>query len=627
MDADKLAAEAKAKQRADEFDSEEDDEEEWERNYAEEQAKKKEQAAMQTSKAPVFATVGGNFMSAFSKSAEQSQAEQKAKRKAEEFDSEEDDEEEWERNYAEEQRQKKAKLSESAATGRGFFVPGKDFEAAVSTEKALPSQSTTSETFKPQLKAVFGTGESVFAGGQRPHPDATASDNIFGHLSSKSSQNTSGTEKAVPSQPTTNETFKSQPKAVFGTGQSVFSGAKRTHTEAMASGNISSHTPHVSALSYSDEEDGEENDGADADVDEQIRPHKRGRSSRSNSPVEDTETLEETMARIRKGAKSSAQPAQVNTNQVNATPGKSLFDRISPADKGNVPSKKAGDGSQAHPFGVDGTSDDYDAGNSPRVSNSVGSDHTWKADSPIKFGAATPAFNFTPATPSKSTATNGTETTTPAGRPFAGLFSSAKADNSSSLFGGQRSSEVGFGFGAPSKTDGSSVPSFLFPPAASVAGSAISSEATSRATSPGVPDSTNGDSEDSAAPDVQNDFAALTAAELREEEVLFEIQKARCSMFNKDADKQWELKGTGPLRVLRNKTTRATRVLHRITGTGKIVINSRVQKSYNYTHMGKGQTRFVIVGASGKPETYVVKMASDENAKKFADVCESSKEG
>jgi len=567
VDGEKLAAEAKAKQKADEFDSEEDDEEEWERNYAEEQAKKKEQAALQATKAPVFGGAVSGFMSQFAKNAETFEEAQKAKRKAEEFDSEEDDEEEWERNYAEEQRLKKEKLNEAKDGASLVFVPGKGFVQASAPKEIPPSQSNSSETPNLQQKAKLGGGESVFSASGTKRSHAVASSNIFGHLSNGSSRNPS------------------------------------------------------------DDDD----DDADADDDEE-KPRKRGRTTASRTHQNqkfitdkddtDDETIEETMRRR------TQETSGDKASQVSTTPGKSLFDRISSADSMHDQSKNSEEGNSSS---FEGVANGNSTGQSSMFGNSTSSDHTWKADSPIKFGGTAPAISFTSATPTKLTSTNGTESTTPAARPFASLFSTAKPEASTSLFGTQKSNEIGFGFGGPPKTQSASVTPFLFPVAGSNSGSVLSSAATSRATSPGapssVPDSTNGDGDEAAPAEVQSDFTALTAEERRDENVLFEVEKARCMFFNKDAGQTWEVKGTGPLRVLKNKNSGATRVILRVAPTGKVVINSRVQKSYTYTHMGKGQTRFMIVGSSGKPETYVAKMAQDEDAKRFAEVCEGNKDG
>jgi hypothetical protein len=192
--AEKTAAEEKAKRKAEDFDSDEDDEAEWERKDAEQQRERRAKLEAASSKRSVFvpgegfklveaeaapstsastmpklggdmngatssapkpafeipkfggsggSTTGGiDFMSQFKANAEKTAAEEKAKRKAEDFDSDEDDEAEWERKDAEQQREKRAKL-EAASNKRTVFVPGKGFQFvdAEATSKT-PAEST-----------------------------------------------------------------------------------------------------------------------------------------------------------------------------------------------------------------------------------------------------------------------------------------------------------------------------------------------------------------------------------------------------------------------------------------------------------------------------------------------------
>lgn len=118
----------------------------------------------------------------------------------------------------------------------------------------------------------------------------------------------------------------------------------------------------------------------------------------------------------------------------------------------------------------------------------------------------------------------------------------------------------------------------------------------------------------------------MSEAEKRDEDLLFEVEKARCMLYNKDnAESPWENKGTGPLRVLKNKETGAVRLLSRIAPSGKVIIHTRLQKGIKYEFKGKGMVRFAVAAAGGKMDTWMVKMKEDSKANELADVCEGNK--
>jgi hypothetical protein len=99
---------------------------------------------------------GTDFMAQFKAKADKTAAEEKAKRKAEDFDSDEDDEAEWEKKYAEEQREKHAKL-QAAAAKRSVFVPGEGFkfvddEVAPATTAVEPVVSVAAPTIEPAVE-------------------------------------------------------------------------------------------------------------------------------------------------------------------------------------------------------------------------------------------------------------------------------------------------------------------------------------------------------------------------------------------------------------------------------------------------------------------------------------------
>jgi len=242
-------------------------------------------------------------------------------------------------------------------------------------------------------------------------------------------------------------------------------------------------------------------------------------------------------------------------------------------------------------------------------------DHTWHKDSPIKFGATTPnndaksdapTLNVTAATPTKSSSTFGSS-----------LFGNTKDSKppQSNFFGTTTNSKpsVGFGFGA------SSTSSSLFP-------SAAVSASTSRATSPGA--TTDGDSGVEGDPDVErHEQLDLTSGGPGEEdeEVLHEVRAKAVKFVTKDGQSSWETKGLGPLRILKNKDTKAVRMLLRGDPSGNIVLNKGLLPNIKYEATGK-TVKVMALGEKGEGlETWVLQLKTQEFADALAEVMEMNK--
>ena len=265
---------------------------------------------------------------------------------------------------------------------------------------------------------------------------------------------------------------------------------------------------------------------------------------------------------------------------------------------------------------------------SPEPQNSSPGDHTWKADSPIKFGSPSGAPDVRITSPSP---------TKPA--TLSGLFGSPKSTSTvetttkpmTSIFGTPlpKTGDVGFSFGPSSSAKPSNT---LFPTSNSGSSALfpnIASNTTSRATSPGA--STAGESANESQADGAEE--ATSAGELfnlsgggpgeEDEDRVFEIRAKAMSFDAKE--KVWTNKGVGPLRVLKHRETSSTRVLMRQDPSGRIVLNSALMGRVKYEHAQKNMVRIVVATDAGKLETYMVKVAKDEDAEKLASLLEANK--
>jgi len=534
-----------------------------------------------TFKVPAFGNVssGPNFMAQFGKQAEKdavkAAAEAKRKRKAEDFDSDEDDEDEWERKDAEEQRAKKARMDEEAKGNKLKFIPGKGF--AIEEEEA--SSDTTQGTSKAGMNGgVFMQQHS----GEEPKP--IVSNNIFSHLAGPSTNSSQSGDAGNDDEP-------------YARSGEEHEDQSQTFAKA-STGQLGGTTDESS---------------------------------------DEDESLEEAIRRTTKPKESL--PAKQESNST----GRSLFDRITfPAKETNekdavVIETKGTNSTIDSPFKTNGIASNAEP--SSLGTTSPAGDHTWKVDSPIKFGASSaPAFNFMPATPTKPDASPNSDSTAPASaRPFAGLFGSITPSSTASLFSQVSttptsspskpvSSAFGFNFGGPPHTNGQMPSSSLFPPAASQDASTLTTAVTSRATTPGADSGTEGAEGDAERALDQKDLTNLTEQEHREEEILFEMDPSRFLQHNKE-ERRWDGQGNGPLRVLKNKETGVVRIVCRIRPSGRIVVNTRLLKGTEYKDMGKKMVRFMVADEDGKLATWMVKLGDVEDCTKLVEVLTNHRPG
>jgi len=500
---------------------------------------------------------GTNFMAAFAAKAKEDtdkmMAEAKAKRKAEDFDSDEDDEAEWERKDAEEQAAKKVKLDQDAKK-QAKFVPGQGFVFGDATTEQ-PKEATTPAFQVPK----FGNG-------------STAAPNFLSAFSDKAKQDTEkmlaeakakrkaedfdsedddeeewerkDAEEQAAKKAQLEADSKKVAKFVPGKGF-VFEDAS-TPSDAASNTSASPADTAAAALSEANKQSSSESDKPSSSTSVFANSAKATPAAGNPfakfaaKPTDDSADYED----------SADDEAEDTATKKSTTNGKSMFDRVTPAEK---PASSL--------FG------------------SPAQDKTWKPDSPIKFGDAKPSVGFS-----------------------FGIAAKPQADNvmpppSTTPFG------------------------FLSKPS-----SAMTSAATSRAGSPGPTDSDtaadgNADADtESQLP--QTDLTALTADEKRTESVLFETERARCMFFDKsNKDSPWDVKGTGPLRVLKNKSTDVVRIVVRIAPSGKVAINTRLNSEVKYEFKGKGMVQFGIAKEGGVVEQWMIKVKEDDVAKQFAGIC------
>ena len=245
-------------------------------------------------------------------------------------------------------------------------------------------------------------------------------------------------------------------------------------------------------------------------------------------------------------------------------------------------------------------------------------DHTWKPDTPIKFGStvSAPGVTITSPTPSKASfgglfgsPSANALTETPA-KPTASMFSTTPSKSPGAAFG--------FAFGGPPKTSTSTLAPSL----------GVASNTTSRATSPGA--TTTGESANESAADgddvverhEQIDLTSGGPGE-EDEDVIFEV-KAKASSFDASS-KTWTGRGVGLFRVLKHRETSKARMVLRQETIGKVILNAALLSAMKYDHAGNKAVKMAIASDSGKLETWMVRTGKDEDAQKLANVLEENK--
>ncbi|KAL8919322.1 MAG: hypothetical protein Q9172_005043 [Xanthocarpia lactea] len=254
------------------------------------------------------------------------------------------------------------------------------------------------------------------------------------------------------------------------------------------------------------------------------------------------------------------------------------------------------------------------------VGDSPGSDHTWKAGTPVKFSetSGAPSINFTSPSPSKT--------------PLSGLFGAPKASSTTETPGSfifkpfdasaTKPAPLTFGISAPAKDS-------LAPP------SETQSESTSRATSPGAGESGNEASdqvhEEESHPDLDTTEASRAEAD---EDTIFEVKakahkQTESKHFNATTGKDeitrpWVLQGAEQFRILKNRETKKTRMLMKLKVNGRVILNAGLEKSLNYV-LASSKTVRVPVPTEAKVESWTIQVGKEADAKELARLLEENK--
>ncbi|KAI9817188.1 MAG: hypothetical protein M1827_001300 [Pycnora praestabilis] len=586
--------------------------------------------SLPTFKANASSNGSVNFLAQFGQSAEENAEKEKEKRKAEEFDSDDDNEIEWERKDAEEQRAKKQKLAEISKRKTSKFVPGEGF--VFEAESSTGVKGGSEEGNK---------GPASIIGSDSSKSSANASSGLFTSGSSDLRQFTSG-------------------------GTSIFDTTKplgKQNALNIAS-NIFSHLSDAeSGAEGSKMGDADDEDTASGEESEDGRPKDQYLKPPKATPLESANPTNEANSTINRPFETqdndslTGKPVTLSANSISSlgqtvASGRSIFDRMSKDSDGNAlrESSTTGDKKPDNPFqdsasptslsnqaSPSSTSNIFDQNSTAPLrsfkfgsSTSQAGDHTWKQDSPIKFGSsAAPTFSFNSPTPTKNTSSNEKNT---ASKPFANLFGAPKPvsdgrkdspiQTSSTLFGppSAKPADVGFTFGGPPK----SISSTLLAP------SALVSAGNSRATSPGATTDTGGESAAESAVEGTEGENGGHAQQLdltsggpgeEDENVLF---KVNAKILLNDGGK-YESKGVGPLRVLKHKESGKSRILLRANPSGKVILNATLLSGVQYINKPPKHVSVPVATDDGKLKTFFVKVGKDEDALRLAEILEEQK--
>ncbi|KAH7356909.1 hypothetical protein BKA65DRAFT_495732 [Rhexocercosporidium sp. MPI-PUGE-AT-0058] len=605
-----------------------------------------------TFKPPVFTSGPVDFLAQFGKKAsdDKKDNEEKLLQKAidEEYDSE-DDLEEFKEKYREKRKAELKELEDLAKNTRNAFVFKTD---GGSSSKSLSKVATTIEAAPKPLfsqSTAQGSGNSVFSSlnvsrtstpgpfgsstgsvldGPPPAKPVSFGGNIFGHLSDADSGKGNDADDESAEEDTDGDEENRDPNYQPGNDNASGPGTPASETgDGIASAKKSNFfsnygTPKTSNLF-----------GAPASSTPSGGLFGRIGSKETTEKEQSGTTTPGGGLFGRIGSKETSTEKEQSRS---TTPGGSLFDRITKDSNGNpvrhisTEEKENTQPNTANIFKDAGNP----FGNPFNKAPGLPADKTWKPDSPIRFGSAAdtessssaPTVSITAPTPTKTGNSSnlfGGPTSAPASNLF-GSKDSKPASNPtpfSNLFGnssnakGPSSTNVGFGFGAPS------VSSSLFP-------SAAGSGNTSRATSPGI--TTDADSGVDGDPDAEvHEQINLTAGGPGEEdeEVLHEV-RAKARMFStlpEEDGNQWVTKGLGPLRVLQHKETKAVRLLLRADPLGTIVLNKALLSEVSYEATAKTVKLLANAGDGKGLETWLLQVKTDEAAKELASVLEKNK--
>ena len=526
--------------------------------------------AKPTFKPPTFGTgTSVNFMSQFQQLSKQEEQNKKRKAKDEDLDSDED-EAEWERRYEEKQQAKKKKY-EGVAKGTKYIL-GKGF---VSSEGEQEETNSKEIFINEDSSAPPSRASSVSVLDQPVKPMTNGMTNIFGHISPSGSGAEGSKTGDADDEDTASEDSQIDEETPATSSDQVHQGQP---SQAVTPNNVFSPfniTAAAEAASLT-----QQKPPASRSLFERMEKDKDGNLVKETPPTQEQKASSPFSFNFSgsddKGLSKAASP--------------SLF----PESPMTIPVSKK-NGRESH-----------------GASTSPG-DHTWKTDSPIKFGTSStqPEVQVTSATPPKPS--------------LAELFGKSPATDSAlhppkPLFNfsqstGLKAPEVGFGIS-------------ITKPNGSLAPSDAGSNNASRATSPGISSNagtiSESGGEDAEEQQEQIDLASGGPGE-EDEEVMFQV-KAKAIEF--DATKKgWITRGVGPVRVLRHNESDNTRILMRQEPSGKIILNAALLKAVTYKHSSSRPKAIEVPFAtdSGKLASYILTVGKEADAVKLASILEENK--
>lgn len=593
-------------------------------------------------KVPSFgSSTGSDSTSQSTKTAEQTQNKEKSKRKAGDFGSDEDNKEQWEKKDQEEQRAKRARLEE-ATSKKPFGVP--TFGSSAATDfTAQFGQNAKMDEDKEKAK--------------RKAEDFDSEDDDEAEWEKKYEEEKRAKRAKIEEAASKSKGFEFKPSGDSATAKPSSSvpqfGASTGHDFTAQFGRAATKTAQDAKRKRMEE---------DYDSEEETKEQWEARYAKEQQAKK---------AKIEEAAKSGT---QFRFQSTPATP--------DPKSQG---SQTAGFGKEPAAEAVP-RSTTPPTEKKPEQSTSLFGDHTWKPDTPIKFGgsSAAPAVSITapsPLNPNKGLGESvlGSEN---AGKPAPrsifdtssissapSIFTqgaSPKPDSPSnapapSIFDQVKPATATFDFTKPTAASGPSPPAtdgwkdFLSgknkpaspftaaglqaasgSPAPSFFGSLTPSRAVSPAisaathsgaeTDTGAEDAAGGGEDGSFPKDPQLNLASANAGE-EEEDLLFTV-KAKVLEFTtlrEGEEKKWHIRGVGELRVLRSKETRSTRVVVRQEASARVLLNAGLLGGVSYGLASGKSVNFTVAGSDGSLGRWLIQVGKKEDAEELSGMLEENK--
>jgi hypothetical protein len=630
-----------------------------------------------------------NFLAAFGQQAKANSAKFEKnlfeKRKAEEFDSDEDDEEAYNKKVEEETRAKRAKID---AIAKGGFTPAVGFTPKVNeTKPSTNSFGTATAPKETQFKSAVASGfssstsfSSFSASKEKePKPNSTS----FGNTASTNPFAALGAAPISDEAPVADhhESDDKDDESIYDKDEdenevSASSNDQGEDIDEEETGDADEQEDAEDSLPEDDvgpedgddEEDDDENDlqaamdrarsnpNTGKSLFDRIEPNPNKKRSAPATNGNKTDHDADTSP-IMKSAKNSSFPTPSwGSNTGKSTPEQPSFSAFTPMSSmstvkpastfnftppASIATPTPNPGASIFSGGLtrDGPvpgeglfgsrpstpSNAEPNGNLARavLTSPAGTDNTWKQGSTISFGngdkpTSAPTFKFTAASPGEKDKNMGLSNS------LTTLFGTSAATS------GTATPNLGFKFGAPSPA-----PGYLGAVSHLAGGSAASSVASSRATSPGLTDNESvatNETEDTT-DDPQTSLMDSRTGE-ENETTLWEGRSKALIFVNEETAKgtkhkvnDWNSVGVGMVRVLKDKTTNKTRIVFRVEPSANVLFNSHLITSTTYESV-PGNKSGAVRGAlmyNGNLTRLVFKLKTSEMADELAKILEDNK--